>query len=62
MLKVVHQRHLQLEDIVAGIGTIDGGYPNAEGVFDEPATDAGAADPASMTGIPITGGDAEGYD
>ena len=51
----------QLEDDVAGVTSIDGGYPNAEGVFDEPDTDAGTANPDSMTGA-IDGGDAEGYD
>ena len=49
----------QLEDEVANRQTIDGGYPNAQGIFDEDDTDAGAADPASMTGTPIDGGDAE---
>ena len=51
----------QIEDDLAGLAAIDGGYPNAEGVFDEPDTDAGNADPDSMTGA-IDGGDAEGYD
>ena len=62
IIKDLADRLDQLEDIVAGVDTIDGGYPNAGGVFDEPDTDAGAADPASMTGIPINGGNAEGYD
>ena len=52
----------QLEDIVAGIAVIDGGYPNAEGVFDEPETDGGSADPASLTPPDIIGGNAAGYD
>ena len=52
----------QLEDDVAGLTTIDGGYPNAEGVFDEPETDGGSANPASQTPPDIGGGNAEGYD
>ena len=52
----------QLQDEVAERQTIDGGYPNAEGVFDEDDTDGGSADPTSMTGTPISGGNAEGYD
>ena len=52
----------QLEDTVAGLNTIDGGYPNAEGVFDEDDTDGGNADPASQNDPDIGGGNAEGYD
>ena len=52
----------QLEDQVNNVTVIDGGYPNAEGVFDEPDTDGGLADPSSLTGTPIDGGNAEGYD
>ena len=51
-----------LEDIVNGIDTIDGGYPNAEGVFDEDDVDGGSADPTSQNEADINGGDAEGYD
>ena len=52
----------QLEDTVAGLATIDGGYPNAEGVFDEDDIDGGNANPASQTPPDIGGGNAEGYD
>lgn len=62
IIKDLADRLDQLEDTVAGVATIDGGYPNAEGVFDEPETDGGSADPTSMTGTPISGGNAEGYD
>ena len=47
---------------MAGLSTIDGGYPNAEGVFDKPDTNGGAADPSSLSDPDIDGGDAEGYD
>ena len=62
IIKDLADRLDQLEDDVAGVNSIDGGYPNAEGVFDEPDTDGGAADPNSLTDTPIEGGDAEGYD
>ena len=62
IIKDLADRLDQLEDTVAGLTTLDGGYPNAEGVFDEDDTDGGTADPSSMTGTPISGGDAEGYD
>ena len=62
IIKDLADRLDQLEDTVAGLATIDGGYPNAEGVFDEDDTDGGSADPTSMTGTPISGGNAEGYD
>ena len=52
----------QLEDEVAGLNTIDGGYPNAEGIFDEPELLGGTADPASQINPDLDGGNAEGYD
>ena len=63
IIKDLADRLDQLEDKVAGISSIDGGYPNAEGVFDEPDTDGGANNAAGeFTDPDITGGDAEGYD
>ena len=62
IIKDLADRLDQLEDQVAGIATIDGGYPNAEGVFDEPETDGGSANPASQTPPDIGGGNAAGYD
>ena len=52
----------QLEDEVANIKPLDGGYPNAEGIFDEPDMSGGGADPASQTDPDLDGGNAEGYD
>ena len=47
----------QLEDDVNNVTTIDGGYPNAEGVFDEPDTDGGANNAAGNFDQPeIIGG------
>ena len=62
IIKDLADRLDQLEDEVAGTSVIDGGYPNAEGVFDDPDTNGGSADPASQTGDAISGGNAEGYD
>ena len=48
-----------LEDTVNKIPTIDGGYPNSEGVFDEPDCDGGGADPSGQTDFdPIADGGA----
>ena len=51
----------QLEDDVNNVTTIDGGYPNAQGIYDEPDTDGGSADPASQTDTSIDGGSATGF-
>ena len=52
----------EIEDNISDINNIDGGYPNAEGIFNEDDVDGGDADSTSLTGDPIDGGDAEGYD
>ena len=52
-----------LEDDVNNVTTIDGGYLNAEGIFDEPDTDGGANNAAGVFDQPdIDGGNAEGHD
>ena len=49
----------ELEDNVYRIPSIDGGYPNPEGVFDKPDCDGGGSDPSGQTDFdPIADGGA----
>jgi hypothetical protein len=65
IIKDLADRLDQLEDQVNNVTTIDGGYPNAEGVFDEPDTNGGENNAAGVFDEPETNGganNAAGYD
>ena len=60
LIKDIIDRLDEIEDAIKGINNIDGGYPNAEAVFDERDYDGGTAN-ASLQNEAFTGGNAAGY-
>jgi hypothetical protein len=60
LIRDILDRLDDLEDIAAGINNIDGGYPNAEAIFDERDYDGGSGNASLQTEV-INGGNARGY-